>query len=68
MRSDIVPGSMFPDYTLPDHEGALRTLSELQGRDPLILTSRAATTARKSTSSTSSSRPSTRRSQWGTPR
>ena len=29
---------MFPDYALPDHTGVVRTLSELQGRDPLILT------------------------------
>ena len=38
MRADIVPGGVFPDYALPDHTGAVRTLSELQGRDPLILT------------------------------
>src|SRR5947208_10777661 len=38
MRSDIVPGGVFPDYALPDHTGTVRTLSELQGRDPLILT------------------------------
>jgi peroxiredoxin len=38
MRSDIVPGGVFPDYALPDHTGAVRTLSELQGHDPLILT------------------------------
>jgi peroxiredoxin len=38
MRSDIVPGGVFPDYALPDHTGAIRTLSELQGRDPLVLT------------------------------
>ena len=37
MRSDIIPGGVFPDYALPDHTGAVRTLSELQGRDPLIL-------------------------------
>jgi len=37
MRSDIVPGGVFPDYALPDHTGALRTLAELQRRDPLIL-------------------------------
>ena len=30
---------MFPDYSLPDHTGAVRTLSELQGSDPLILRS-----------------------------
>ena len=38
MRSDIVPGSVFPDYKLPDHTGEVRKLSELQGDDPLILT------------------------------
>src|ERR1700684_1153481 len=38
MRSDIVPGGIFPDYELPDHTGELRKLSELQGDDPLILT------------------------------
>ena len=38
MRSNIVPGSAFPDYELPDHTGKLRKLSELQGDDPLILT------------------------------
>ena len=38
MRSDIVPGSTFPDYQLPDHTSSLRTLSEIQGDDPLILT------------------------------
>jgi peroxiredoxin len=38
MRSDIVPGKVFPDYRLPDHTSTLRKLSELQGDDPLILT------------------------------
>ena len=38
MRSDIVPGGVFPDYALPDHTGIVRTLSELQGDDPMILT------------------------------
>jgi peroxiredoxin len=38
MRSDIVPGAAFPDYSLPDHTGTVRSLSELQGRDPMILT------------------------------
>ena len=76
MRSDIVPGAVFPDYGLPDHHGSVlragigwhmrlhspaiailrhcdfeevrdrtsldhdgkhRTLSELQGSDPLVL-------------------------------
>jgi peroxiredoxin len=38
MRSDIVPGGVFPDYELPDHTSTPRRLSELQGDDPLILT------------------------------
>ena len=38
MRSDIVPGGIFPNYELPDHTGELRKLSDLQGDDPLILT------------------------------
>src|SRR5882762_4047305 len=37
MRPDIVPGAVFPDYELPDHRGKHRTLSELQGGDPLVL-------------------------------
>ena len=38
MRPDIRPGGVFPDYALPDHEGTVRTLSELQVDDPMILT------------------------------
>jgi peroxiredoxin len=38
VRSDIVPGGTFPDYSLPDQTGTVCALSELQGRDPLILT------------------------------
>jgi len=38
MRSDIVPGGVFPDYELPDHTRTVRKLSELQGEDPMILT------------------------------
>jgi peroxiredoxin len=37
MRADIVRGAIFPDYSLTDHTGKRRTLSELQGPDPLIL-------------------------------
>ena len=37
MRSDIIPGGVFPDYELPDHTGTSRKLSDLQGRDPLVL-------------------------------
>jgi peroxiredoxin len=38
MRSDIIPGGTFPDYALPDHTDTVRTLSELQGSDLMILT------------------------------
>ena len=38
MRSDIIPGGIFPAYELPDHTNTPRKLSELQGADPLILT------------------------------
>jgi peroxiredoxin len=37
MRADIVPGSRFPDYELPDHTGQHRKLSELQAADPMIV-------------------------------
>jgi peroxiredoxin len=37
VRSDIVPGGSFPDYELTDHEKTRRSLSELQGRDPMVL-------------------------------
>jgi peroxiredoxin len=37
MRADIVPGAVFPDYELTDHTASRRKLSELQGRDPMIL-------------------------------
>ena len=37
MRSDIVPGTIFPDYELSDHTGKRRKLSELQRQDPMIL-------------------------------
>ena len=32
MRSDMVLGSIFPDYELPDHTTKRRKLSELQAR------------------------------------
>ncbi|MGA2012865.1 MAG: redoxin domain-containing protein, partial [Solirubrobacteraceae bacterium] len=38
MRPDIVPGAIFPDYELPDHENVPRKLSAIRGEDPLILT------------------------------
>ena len=35
MRSDVVPGSVFPDYELSDQTTAKRRkLSELQGQHP----------------------------------
>ncbi|RSL17003.1 AhpC/TSA family protein [Edaphobacter aggregans] len=37
MRADIVPGSTFPDYELPDHTTKRRKLSELQGPHPMVL-------------------------------
>jgi hypothetical protein len=37
MRSDIVPGSLFPDYELSDHTAKRRKLSELQGPHPMVL-------------------------------
>jgi peroxiredoxin len=37
VKADIVPGAVFPDYELSDHRGMRRTLSELQGGDPLVL-------------------------------
>ena len=37
MRHDIVPGTVLPDYELSDQRGTHRTLSELQGADPLVL-------------------------------
>ncbi len=37
MRSDIVPGAVFPDYELSDHTAKRRKLSELQGQRPMVL-------------------------------
>src|SRR6202162_4414655 len=37
MRSDIIPGVIFPDYELSDHTAKRRKLSELQGQHPLVL-------------------------------
>jgi len=37
MRADIVPGAVFPDFELPDQTGKHRTLSGLQGLDPMIV-------------------------------
>src|ERR1700690_3049321 len=37
MRSDIVPGAIFPDYELSDPTTKHRKLSELQGQHPMVL-------------------------------
>src|ERR1700720_263349 len=37
MRSDIVPGAIFPDYELSDHTAKRRKLSELQGHASSVL-------------------------------
>ncbi len=37
MRSDIIPGAVFPDYELADQTGKHCKLSELQERDPMIV-------------------------------
>jgi peroxiredoxin len=37
MRADLVPGTIFPDYELSDHDAKRRKLSELQGQHPMIL-------------------------------
>ena len=37
MRSDIVPGVVFPDYELTEHTAKRRKLSELQAQHPMIV-------------------------------
>jgi len=37
MRSDIREGELFPDYELADQSGRRRSLSELQGGNPMVL-------------------------------
>jgi len=37
MRTDMVPGGVFPDYELSDHIGKHHKLSELQGPDPMVV-------------------------------
>jgi len=37
MRSDIVPGAVFPDYQLSDHTAKRRKLSDLQEQHPMVL-------------------------------
>jgi len=38
MRSDIIPGAIFPDFELPDQTNMPRKLSTLQESQPMILT------------------------------
>jgi peroxiredoxin len=37
MRAGIAPGEVLPDFELPDQTGRKRTLSQIQGRDPMIV-------------------------------
>jgi peroxiredoxin len=37
MLKDLTPGDVLPDFELPDEEGALHRLSELQGDDVMVL-------------------------------
>ena len=37
MRSEIVPGALFPDYELTDHGAKRRKPSDLQGQHPMVL-------------------------------
>jgi peroxiredoxin len=37
MSNGLIPGATLPDFELPDTSGTLRTFSELQGDNPMIL-------------------------------
>lgn len=37
MSKNLVPGSTLADFKLHDHAGTMRSLSELQGDDAMIL-------------------------------
>jgi peroxiredoxin len=37
MLKNLNPGDTFPDFELPDEEGVMHRLSELQGNNPLVL-------------------------------
>ena len=37
MRGDIELGTRLPDYELPDQDGVVRRLSDLQGSNPMVL-------------------------------
>ena len=67
MRSDIVPGGVFPDYELPDHTETLRKLSEIQGDDPADSHARARPLLPEGAPAASGAgRVSTRKSLWRT--
>jgi peroxiredoxin len=51
MRSDIREGETFPDYEIADQSGRRRSLSELQGGNPMVLHLSRADSIPKSTSS-----------------
>jgi|HubBroStandDraft_6_1064221.scaffolds.fasta_scaffold00336_22 hypothetical protein len=40
MRSDMVPGAIFPDYELSDHTGKRQKLPKLPGQHPMVQDSR----------------------------
>ena len=66
MRSDIVPGGIFPDYELPDQTGSCASSANCRARIHSSLRWRAVTIAQRSTSSIWNSPRSTRRSRWRT--
>jgi|SRR5271166_3293376 len=37
MRADIRPGGQLPDFRLADHDGVVRSLSELQGSNAMVV-------------------------------
>jgi len=37
MLKDLKPGDVFPDFELPDENGTMHRLSELQGSNPMVL-------------------------------
>ena len=51
MSAKLQPGMTLPDFELPDENGDLHRLSELQGNDPMMAScSAAASTARANAS------------------
>jgi len=37
MSKNLTPGAVLPDFALPDENGTIHRLSELQGSDPMVL-------------------------------